>query len=278
MEYKRGFLLKPDNINAVGVVTFTDGTNTALMANQSTCEAYGYRFDRATGTCTAFKPNLQINRAFANKSISETGTDNATGTGTQNARIIGTDNVLSGNNNNTLIVGSQNQIEIDINNASVIGGTYGKVQRQSEVVIGGGDSLGINQTSIVQLGATTTDSTPTNLTIQSDGSSLIKVQSSSIFGFEIKMIALCSGGVGGTAGDYDFFEVDGAIRVDDGYNLTIAQTLTHIAKVGVTGTAEVKTSGLDPYITIEVTGNDGVSIEWFASVHITEKKLKTGGF
>ena len=92
------------------------------------------------------------------------------------------------------------------------------------------------------------------------------------------MIALCSGGSGGTAGDYEFFEVDGAIRVDDGYNLTIAQSSSSIAKVGTTGTAEVKTSGLDPYITIVVTGQDGISIEWFASVQITEKKLKTGGF
>ena len=74
MEYKRGFSLKPDNINAIGIVTFTDGTNTGLMANQRTCEAYGYRFDKATGTCTAYTPNIQINRAFANKSISQTGT------------------------------------------------------------------------------------------------------------------------------------------------------------------------------------------------------------
>ncbi len=277
MEYKRGFTLKPYYIDRAGYVTFTDGTSTGLMANQNTCEAYGYRFDKASGTCTAFRENPQINRAFANKSIVETGTKNIIGISTQNGRVIGTDNVLSGNNNNTFIVGSQNEVATNMNNASIIGGTYGKVQRQSEVVIGGGGALGINQTSIVQLGGATTDATDTFLTVQSDESSFIAVQNNSIFGFEIKVIALCSGGSSGTVGDYAFIELTGAIKVNDGFVLTIAESSTTIASVGSTGTVAVKRPALG-YMTVQVTGAADTNIEWFASVQITEKKLSSGTF
>ena len=95
MEYKRGFTLKPYYIDRAGYVTFTDGTSTGLMANQNTCEAYGYRFDKASGTCTAFRENPQINRAFANKSIVETGTKNIIASATSSLLIPGVSSIYS---------------------------------------------------------------------------------------------------------------------------------------------------------------------------------------
>ena len=52
---------------------------------------------------------------------------------------------------------------------------------------------------------------------------------------------------------------------------------TTIASVGSTGTAQV-IAVTDPFITIEVTGAANRILEWFASVQITEKKLRAVTF
>ena len=42
--------VKPNSINGLGIVKFTDGTND-ITPNQQQCEAYGYTYDESTGTC-----------------------------------------------------------------------------------------------------------------------------------------------------------------------------------------------------------------------------------
>tara|TARA_R110000803_G_scaffold22081_2_gene55120 strand:- start:161 stop:994 length:834 start_codon:yes stop_codon:yes gene_type:complete len=277
MEYLTGYTIKPHQITAIGEVTFTDGTNTDLGANQVTCEAYGYTYDKTSGTCRAFRYNTNLNRNISNINNRLNGAGNTTEVGSNTVQINGTNNTARGFNNSCFINGSLNEIANGVNNASVLGGTYGKAIRNSEIVIGGGVLSGVSQTSTLQLGGTTTDATPTNLTIQSDGSSFIEVQNNSVFGFEIKVIALCSGGSSGTAGDYNYLELIGAIQVDDGYNLAISQATHTLAKIGSTLHAQV-VAVTDPYITVEVTGAANVNLEWLASVQITEKKLRTGTF
>ena len=44
MEYKKGFNVKPKEVNADGSVTFTDGTNN-VVPSQLACEAYGYKYN-----------------------------------------------------------------------------------------------------------------------------------------------------------------------------------------------------------------------------------------
>ena len=278
MEYLTGYKTKPYEVTAIGQVVFTDGINNDLQPNQVTCEAYGYTYNRATGTCSAFRFNTNLSANISNINNRINGAGNSTQLGSNTIQINGTDNTARGLNNNCLINGRENQIANGVNNASVLGGTLGKAIRNSEIVIGGGVLSGISQTSTVQLGAITEDATATKLTIQSDGTSFIEVQNNSIFAFEIKVIALCSGGVSGTAGDYTYLELKGAIQVDDGYNLAISQSSTTIASVGSTGTAQVIAAGVDPYITIEVTGAANRILEWFASVQITEKKLRAVTF
>ena len=43
--------IKPHDIDQTGIVTFTDGRNTGLSANQEICEAYGYTYDSRSGVC-----------------------------------------------------------------------------------------------------------------------------------------------------------------------------------------------------------------------------------
>ena len=253
MEYKKGHKIKPKEIFSNGVVVFTNGTDD-VSPNQISCEAYGYRWNRKNNTCYGFRSNTKIQKLFQN-----------------------TTNISKGQNKNLLVNGESHQVESGFNNASIIGGTYGKIQRQAEVVIGGGEMLGRNQTSIVQLAGDTTNASATDLTIQGDGTSYIAVQNNSVLGFEVKIIGVCSGGSSGTVGDYKYLEIKGAVKVDNGYNLTFSQSTTSIASVGTTGTAEMSAVA-DPYITVEVEGTANVNVEWFASVQLTEKKLKSVTF
>ena len=61
--YLNGMTIKPSQVSVLGVVTFTDGTNT-ITPNQLQCEAYGYTYNRATGTCSIFRYNTNLNKSF----------------------------------------------------------------------------------------------------------------------------------------------------------------------------------------------------------------------
>ena len=270
MEYKKGHKIKPDRIEPNGKVIFTDGTNDVLP-NQISCEAYGYKWNRTNGTCTAFISNSKLMRKFRNLDNKNIGRKNITENNTTNTTIIGVNNTTKGQNKNVLISGKNHQVESGISDASAFG-TYGKVKNQGEVVVGGGVALGLNQTSIVQFVGTTTDETPTNLTVQGVSSSYISVQNNSLLGFEVKVIALCTGGVEGVAGGYDHRELIGAVVTDNGYNTTFTQSSSVIARTTALITAVTMVDVTDPYITVQVTGVAGTNIEWFASAQLTEKK------
>tara|TARA_R110002020_G_scaffold194059_2_gene394638 strand:- start:2551 stop:4053 length:1503 start_codon:yes stop_codon:yes gene_type:complete len=500
MEFKKGHTIKPQAVLSNGLVSFTDGTNN-VAANQISCEAYGYKWDNKNGVCTAFNFSPKIKRLNKNITNTKTNSSNIEEGGTINTTIIGSNNTTKGQNKNVLITGENHQIENEINNASVLGGTYAKAQRPSEVVIGGGEGLGLNQTSIVQLAGSTSgwyntksldfdgtndyldisgvdttintttgtvsawvkldtigvsctifmasadannhirmwyknsDSTlrwtfyrggtnnvinysttiegdgnwhhvamtwntndlkgyldgtevasgtmsgtwsgtidtvhigrytvsstsywlgnidevtlftsvanistlynsgtpnePRNisnligywrmgegstyptidddstnsfngtmtnmvsgdivtdvkttvadtniakLTIQGDGTNYIIYQNNSVIGLEVKVNGICKGGGLGTKGHYIHQEIKGAVVIDNGYNTTFSQSTTTIASSGTTGTSVMVHAAVDPYITVQVTGTDGVDIEWFASVKLTEKKLTSETF
>ena len=48
--YLNGYTIKPAKINSLGIVEFTDGTN-SVTPNEQQCQAYGYTYDKTTGTC-----------------------------------------------------------------------------------------------------------------------------------------------------------------------------------------------------------------------------------
>tara|TARA_R110002020_G_scaffold281130_2_gene496856 strand:+ start:1890 stop:2738 length:849 start_codon:yes stop_codon:yes gene_type:complete len=277
MEYKKGHKIKPKEILNNGVVIFTDGTDD-VSPNQVSCEAYGYKWSRKSNTCYGFNSNFKINKLFENTTNTNIGAENSVEGAAMNTLINGNKNTAKGQNRNILINGESHQVENGLNNASIIGGTSGKIQRQSEVVIGGGIGtadypLGNNQTSTVQLGGLTTNNTATKLTIQGDGTSYIAFQNNSVIGYEVKVIGICYGGSSGTAGDYKYEEIKGAIKIDNSGSVAFSQSTTAIASVGTTGASEMAAAGIDGFMTVEVTGTANVNIEWFASVQITENKL-----
>jgi len=279
--YITGFNVKPKKISSLGVVTFTDGTND-ITPNQLQCETYGYTYDIATGTCSAFRYNPNLNINFNNKSNTIRGKQNTTETGTNNTLIMGENNTVKGLSRNNLIVGNLNEISNGLNNSTVLG-VNAKTSAQAEFAIGGGkgslsDStdaatfVSRRKTSVIELSGVTIDNTATNLTVQG-GDSFINVENNSIIGYDIYITRLELGGSSGTAGNYSYRNIRGAVKINQvGVMSFVVGFSRNIAKVGVNGTCIMadSTTGGVASISVNVQDRNNVQNLWSASVTLHE--------
>ena len=278
--YLTGFDVKPFTTSVLGIVTFTDGTN-AVIPNQVQCEAYGYTYDKASGTCSIFRFNTNLNRSFSNESNKIQGANNTTETGTNNTQIIGENNTVKGLSRNNIVVGNQNEIANGVNNASVFG-INGNATRQSEFNIGGGlneittgsdTAYADRHLAIINLSGTTSDNTATTLTVNNQDSKFINIKNNCILGWEIYMTRLEVGGSAGTAGNYSYRNEKGVVRIDDSYGMTFTVGYTrNIGKLGVNGTYAMidSTTGGVPSISIQVSDRNNVDNIWSATVYVHE--------
>ena len=279
-----GYTLRPENIAPSGQVFFTDGTNSDLLANKQTCEAYGFKYDEALGVCMAFNFNTDLIKSFDTQSVKQTGTRNTIREKVQNTIVTGTQNLVRGYNSNVSVLGSEHTVERDFNNSNILGGSRGTVSRQSEIVLGGGkraisDSTSAvtfnskRKTSTLELSGVTIDNTATNLTIQGDGSSFINVQNNSIIGYDIYITRLELGGSSGTAGNYSYRNIRGAVKINQvGVMSFVVGFSRNIAKVGVNGTCIMadSTTGGVASISVNVQDRNNVQNLWSASVTLHE--------
>ncbi len=280
MDFKNGFKVKPEKILTTGEVIFTDGS-IEVLPNQISCEAYGYKYDKKNGVCLAFSYNTNLDKINQKQQLLTKGTNNVTDQGIENSIVIGQSNRTKGVNQNVLLSGSNNQINNSIKDSAIIGGTHGLSFHNGEVVIGGGlydgSEVGSNQMSFTQLSGQTTGTDATSLTTQNDGTNLVEIQNNSILGFEAHIIALCTGGSSGTAGQYIYYKLVGACKTDNGFNPTFTQSISTIAD----GSLSIVTTPrfvavTDPFISIQVTGLANVNINWYSSVHLyTNRTLQT---
>ena len=105
MDFLTGYTIKPHQTTEIGEVFFTDGTNTEIRANQVQCEAYGYTYDKASGTCRAFRYNTNLNRNISNINNKINGPRNTTELGSNTVQINGSNNTAKGFNTNCFING-----------------------------------------------------------------------------------------------------------------------------------------------------------------------------
>ena len=283
MEYKTGFTVKPYEVTALGQVIFTDGTNNNIVPNQIQCEAYGYTYDRTSGTCSAFRytSSLPINTQNTNNRLN--GAGNSTQTGSNTIQMNGTGNTTGGLNNNCAINGKDNELASNIDNATV-NGSMGLAIRQGEVVLGGGfynnvagiaKVKGLAQSSKVQLSGKTTDTTATSLNVQDIAGEFIEMQINSILGFEIYITKLQTGGSAGTAGNFHFIEIKGAARCDNsGTIILYTYSTTTIASLGLAAVTpaiivDTSTGGI-PSISVQVTGLVNTDNLWSATAQLHE--------
>ena len=275
MNYKKGFSVKPARVSAIGQVTFTDGTN-EIQPNQKECEAYGYTYNRASGTCSTFRYNTNLNKNFSNINNTIKGSNNTTETGTNNTLIMGENNTVKGRSRNNIVIGSNNEVATGINNTTVLG-DYGLAQRDGEVVIGGGAfegaGAGYGQSSTMSLSGTTTDATQTNLKVNSSSTNTIIARSStsSFQGFEANVIGVRTGGSAGSgaANDRILLRATGIIYLKDSQE--------SVATLGSSGTVEGWTTAIDFSSTndmhLSVTGVADMNISWSATLHLYELKV-----
>ena len=92
MNYLTGYTVKPHEVTAIGEVLFTDGRDTGLKVNQVTCEAYGYTYDKTSGTCRSFRYNTNLDRNISNINNKNNGSGNTNELGSNTIQINGTQN------------------------------------------------------------------------------------------------------------------------------------------------------------------------------------------
>tara|TARA_B100001094_G_scaffold181392_1_gene175769 strand:+ start:2922 stop:3761 length:840 start_codon:yes stop_codon:yes gene_type:complete len=276
MDFKKGFNIKPKEVLRTGEILFTDGTND-VIPNQSACESYGYKYNAATGTCTAFDYDSTLERKFNNihNNVSGGVTDN----GTQNTILNGQQHITKGNNFNNILNGEKHQIENTIKNANVLSGAYGQIQNQGEVVLSGGgfnEALGMSQMSFVQQSGNTTDDTQTSLYTQYITNKFIEKVGNSVIGFEANVIGVNTGIGTGTTGEYGYVQVTGAVTFTNGLASTYHQSTTHIVAYGTSGlhiTAVMKDATATSF-GVAVTGLAETYIQWTASIKLWRNNIQ----
>ena len=273
--YISGFSVKPASISGLGVVIFTDGTN-EVTPNQLQCEAYGYTYNKAAGTCSTFRFNTNLNRSFNNANNSTKGSQNVTETGTNNTLIMGESNTVKGFARNNIIVGSNNEIANGVNNANVFG-TFGVATANNSVVLGGNagsDVLGKRQSIQLLYGLQTTDGSNTSSFLNNTTDSLFAIPINTIMYFHADVVAVRVGGsAAGNLGDYGSWVERGVIINENG-TVSINRERDTIKTNGtVTGWQPTGiVSGTN--FAMRVKGATNMTIEWCSNITFTQ--IKTG--
>jgi hypothetical protein len=278
MEYRKGYTIKPKEISQSGEVTFTDGTND-VVANQAVCEAYGYTYNRESATCNAFKYSTRINE---NTNISTNiigGAKNTLERGSDNILVVGEKNLTKGESRNVFMLGAENEVESGVNNSSILGGSYGLLQNQGEIVMAGGGYnaiLGSAQTSFIQQSGNTEDNTETLLYTQFITNKFIEKVANSVMGFEIHIVGVNTGVGVGTAGDYGYIQVLGAVTFSNGLASTYHQHQNYLVNSGTSGlhlNARMKDATATSF-GVAVTGLAETYIQWTASIRLWTNKIQ----
>jgi len=193
MNYKIGYKIKPKRITEEGVVMFTDGIN-EISPSQKSCQAYGYKWSKATSTCVISESSNDLSKKINEKSNKIGGKNNNTGGYIESSIVYGNNNYLEGNNkniiingdsnrikggvyNSSIISGDQNIISEDVNNSSILSGTGAISIRDAETITGGFYEDGLNkltgettqfvtQSSTFNMQATATSTALTKLKVQ----------------------------------------------------------------------------------------------------------------
>ena len=270
-----GFTVKPLSVSALGVVSFTDGAR-EITPNQLQCEAYGYTYNKAEGTCSIFRFNTNLIRSFNNSNNSTKGSQNVTETGTNNTLIMGENNTVRGFSRNSIITGNKNEIANGVNNASVAG-TSGEVTVDNSIVLGGNagaDALGKRQITIVMYGLQTTDNTTSNANLSNTVGDQYEIPENTAVYFQSETLAVRVGGSGaGNVGDFKAWVERGVVINKSGV-LSIDRSRTSPADSGTTSGWQPINSVSGTNFIQTVKGSNNRTIEWTSTVRFTQ--IKTG--
>ena len=270
-----GFAVKPLSVSALGVVSFTDGAR-EITPNQLQCEAYGYTYNKAEGTCSIFRFNTNLIRSFNNSNNSTKGAQNVTETGTNNTLIMGESNTVKGFSRNNIIIGSNNEIANGVNNANVFG-TFGEATADNSIVLGGNagtDILGKRQAIQLLYGVQTTGADAVDSYLNGITGSYFVVPENTAIMFEADILAVRVGGTGsGAVGDFKTWIETGVVINKSGTLSVDSSTISHSSSGTTGGWDAVSTVSGTNYI-MSVEGVEDKTIDWVSNLRFTQ--LKTG--
>ena len=273
--YLTGFAVKPLSVSAIGVVSFTNGSR-EVTPNQLQCEAYGYTYNKAAGTCSIFRFNTNLIRSFNNSNNSTKGSQNVTETGTNNTLIMGESNTVKGFSRNNIIIGSNNEIANGVNNANVFG-TFGEATADNSIVLGGNastDILGKRQAIQLLYGVQTTGADAVDSYLNGITGSYFVVPENTAIMFEADILAVRVGGAGsGAVGDFKTWIETGVVINKSGTLSVDSSTISHSSSGTTGGWDAVSTVSGTNYI-MSVEGVEDKTIDWVSNLRFTQ--LKTG--
>ena len=282
--YLPGFTVKPNSIDPLGVVTFTDETvggaahqDNEIQPNQLQCEAYGYTYDEASGTCSTFRFNTNLDIAVANENNRTYGAGNSTETGTNNTLIMGESNTVKGFSRNSIIIGNKNEIANGVDNASV-SGTLGEATATNSTVLGGNapdDALGERQSIRVMYGKQTTSASTLASNLNNTAGSYFVIPENTIIYFHASCLAVRVGGTSGSGAVGDYWSaIERGVAINKSGVLSIQRERDVIKTSGTTTGWVASTSISGGNFKVNVRGANNMTLEWACDIKITQ--IKTG--
>jgi hypothetical protein len=272
LPYLKGFEVTPNKIDSLGVVTFTDGRN-EVTPNQLQCEAYGYTYNEADGTCSAFKYNSNLGTNFVNENNNVQGTGNVTDLGTSNTYIMGDNNSVKGDSRNNIIIGSGNDIANGTDNAFVFG-TKAQATAKNSLVLGGNqgsDNLAERQSIQLLYGTQTTAGSNVHSYLNNTTNSYFAVPDNTIFYFHADVVAVRVGGsAAGSVGDYGSW-VERGVIINKSGTVTVNRERDIIKRSGTNvNTWQPTGIATGTNFAIRVRGFANETIEWNSNVTLTQ--------
>lgn len=273
IQYIKGYEVKPLTVDVRGLVVFTDGVST-MFPNQKQCEAYGYTYDKVTGTCKAFNTSLNLNKNINNADNTIKGSRNVTEKGTNNTLIFGESNTVKGLTRNNIIAGNNNEIINGVNNAFVYG-TLAQATNDNGIYLGGNngsDTLGERQSFTLMYGCQTTDNSTVDSFLNNTTDSFFLPQDNYVYYFQSETLAVRVAGSSGTGavGDFKAWVERGVVKNAAG-TLSIDRSRTSPADNGggLSGWSPINAvSGSNFRQTVK--GANNMTIEWVSTIRFTQ--------
>ena len=270
--YLNNVPIKPLSIDTLGYVMFTTDGVTEIKPNESQCLAYGYTYDKATGTCRAYNYNTAIFSQVRNETNKITGVGNVISDATQHSHILGDGNTNKGYSRNTFLLGEDNTINQYVNNSLSLG-TKAVNTATNSIVLGGNstDSVATKQSIQLLYGLQTTNGSNKSSFLNGVTDSFFAVPDNSIMYFHADIVAVRVGGTHATGalGDYGSWVERGVIINKSGV-LSIKRERDNIKSNGTITNWLPTTIVNGTNFAVRVRGYADMTIEWASNVTFTQ--------
>ena len=273
-------VLKPARTLSSGRVLFTQDDEFFVVVDQETCEAYGYKYDKTTSTCYAFKGGVNLIKDERKQNNVVKGAGNTIRTGVVNNVVSGSKNTFNGKNFNDLTLGNQHTIANGVNNSITIG-RLANVTTSNSIAIGANqpdDNLGERQTIILSYGCQTTGTDPSATAggtvssgINNKTATRFVLPDNAIIYFHADTIAVRTGGTAASGAVGDFYSaVERGVMINKSGTCTISRERDTIKTSGTVTNWRVNAGvGSGNTLALQCRGNNDMTIEWNITVTIT---------